>query len=180
MLHCILFRTHDALDDVSIVDKLVALGWGDEIHKIPGYKALTTPKLVKVPQLLTERSKFHPCWRQCLLPDVAHPTVWAKISGTMVEYMEKMKAERLARELEQLHTQRKLDAIKLLRAYKAECAPFTDVMPEPLDFCAFGPIKEILDQPPDINVDAESFLHLMPELDGMVEEWRRMILTKFT
>jgi hypothetical protein len=52
-------------------------------------------------------------------------------------------------------------------------------MPEPLDFCAFGPVKEILGQPSDINVNSESFLHLMPELDGLVEEWRRVILTKF-
>jgi hypothetical protein len=93
--------------------------------------------------------------------------------------MEQMKAQRLVRELAQLRRHREPDAIKLLRAYKAECAPFTDVMPEPLDFCDFGLVKEILDQPPDVNVDTESFLHLMPELDGIVEEWRCAILTKF-
>jgi hypothetical protein len=97
----------------------------------------------------------------------------------MIEYMEKMKAKRLARELTQLRTQRTLDAIKLLRAYKAKCAPFTNVMPEPLDFCDFGPVREVLYEPPDINVNSESFLHLMPELDGIVEEWRRKILKKF-
>jgi hypothetical protein len=97
----------------------------------------------------------------------------------MIKYMEEMKANRLARELAQLHTQRKLDAINLLQGYKAKAAPFTDVMPEPLDFCAFGPIKEILDQPPEVNVDVKSFLHLIPELDGMVKEWRQLVLTKF-
>ena len=97
----------------------------------------------------------------------------------MIEYMEQIKTNRLARELAQLRTQRKMYAIDLFRAYKAACAPFTDVMPEPLDFHSFGPIKEILDQPSDINVDSESFLHLMPELDGVVEEWRRIILKKF-
>jgi hypothetical protein len=44
----------------SIVEKLVALKWGDEINKISDYDALTTHKLVKTPQLLTERSKLRP------------------------------------------------------------------------------------------------------------------------
>jgi hypothetical protein len=159
---------------------LTALGWGEEIDKIPeGGRDLTYHKLVKVPQLLTDRSELHPLWCLCRLPDAKHAPVWANIRGTMIEYMEKMKADRLARELKQLHTQRRSDAVKLLRAYKAECVPFTDVMPEPLDFYAFGLIKEIINQPPDITVDSQSFSHLMPELDGMVEEWRRTILAKF-
>lgn len=65
----------------AIVEKLVSLGWGDEIDKIPD--------LVKTPQLLTER-------------------IWKNISKQMIEYMEEMKTKRLARELVQLHTRRKL------------------------------------------------------------------------
>jgi hypothetical protein len=57
-----------------------------------------------------------------------------------------MKTKRLARELVQLHAQCKLSAITLLPAYKTSAAPFTAVMPEPLDFCAFDPIKEIRDR----------------------------------
>ena len=54
---CILLCTHDALA-LSIIDKLVALGWGDEIDKIPEDDALANHKLVKVPQLLTDRSRL--------------------------------------------------------------------------------------------------------------------------
>jgi hypothetical protein len=43
------------------VDKLTALGWGEEIDKIPeGGRDLTYHKLVKVPQLLTDQSELHP------------------------------------------------------------------------------------------------------------------------
>ena len=52
-------------------------------------------------------------------------------------------------------------------------------MPEPLDFCAFDRIKEILDQPTDLNVDVKSFLHLLPELGDVVENWRGVITAKF-
>ena len=97
----------------------------------------------------------------------------------MIEYMEEMKTKRLARELIQFHGQRRVSAIKLLRAYKVAAAPFTVVMPESVDFCAFIPIKEILDQPTDVNVDAESFVHLMPELGGMIERWREVITAEF-
>ena len=55
----VLFCTHEVLAALSIVDKLVALGWGEEIDKIPRRLALTNHKLVKVPQLLTDRSKLH-------------------------------------------------------------------------------------------------------------------------
>jgi hypothetical protein len=47
---------------LSIIEKLVALGWGDEIDKIPACDALTNHKLVKAPQLLTERSKLDQVW----------------------------------------------------------------------------------------------------------------------
>ena len=97
----------------------------------------------------------------------------------MIEYMEEMKTKRLARELIQFHRQRMVSAIKLLHAYKVAAAPFTVVMPESVDFCALIPIKEILDQPTDVNVDAESFVHLMPELGGMIERWRDVITAEF-
>jgi hypothetical protein len=54
-----LFHTHDVIA-ISIVDTLVALRWGDEIDKIPASYALTNHKFIKIPQLLTEQSEFHP------------------------------------------------------------------------------------------------------------------------
>ena len=163
----------------SIVEKLVALGWGDEINQIPDYDALTTHKLVKIPQLLTERSKLHPVsLREISLTCHMHQ-VWKNISKPLIEYMEEMKAKRLAREWAHLLAQRKLSAIKLLQAYKVINAPFTAVMPEPRDFYAFDRIKEILDQPTDVNVDVKSFLHLLPELGDMVEHWRGVITATF-
>jgi hypothetical protein len=43
----------------SIIERLTALGWGDEIDKIPG-DDLESHRLVRAPQQLTERSKLFP------------------------------------------------------------------------------------------------------------------------
>ena len=90
-----------------------------------------------------------------------------------------MKTKRLARELQELKSRRKLFAIDRLQAYKAATAPYLKVMPEPVDFCAFEPIKEILDQHADVDVDTNSFMHLMADIPDMVEQWREEITTKF-
>jgi hypothetical protein len=41
----------------SIIDKLTALGWGEEIEKIPHIDDIGNHRLVKQAQKLTERSK---------------------------------------------------------------------------------------------------------------------------
>jgi len=129
MLRCILWRFHE-VTAFSIVDKLTALDWGDEIDKIPAWDALTTHKLVKVPQLLTDR-------------------IWANISGPIIEYMEKMKVNRLACDLEKLRPQGILDVAELLRRYKTKCAPFTNVScPNCSTSVRSGPIKEIIEPHP--------------------------------
>ena len=124
---------------------MVALGWGDEIDKLDYYKDLTTHKLVRTPQLLTERSKLHPVGLRGISLTCHMHQVWKNISKPLIEYMEEMKTERLARESAHLIWQRRSSAIKLLDAYKVVNTSFAAVMPEPFDFCAFDRIKEILE-----------------------------------
>ena len=143
------------------------------------HRALTNHKLVKTPQLLTERSKLHPVSLHEISLTCDIHQVWKKISKPLIEYMEEMKTKRLARKLADLMRQRRSSAIKLLKAYKVVNASFTAVMPIPLEFFAFDRIKEILDRPTYVDVDVMSFLHLLPELDDMVENWRGIITAKF-
>jgi hypothetical protein len=160
-----------------IVDKLTALGWGDEIEMIPRYDSLANHRLVKAPQVVTERSALR-FTVHCTLTDNALQ-VWKNISTSLIEYMEEMKTKRLRRELQELKSKRKICALNYLQAYKVAIAPHTAVMPEPVDFFAFEPFKEILEKPADVDVVIDSFRHLLPDVHGMVQQWREKITGKF-
>jgi hypothetical protein len=155
----------------SIIDRLTSLGWGEEIDKIPLYDSLGHHRLVKTPQLLTERSKLHPhnalSFLTCSLS-----SVWKNIRKPMIEYMEQMKVKRLERERAALILVRKTVAVNVLRAYKSSNLPFTAVMPEPYDFCSFTPIKNVLEQPTEVIVDEASFADIVPMFPNMFGEWR--------
>jgi hypothetical protein len=96
----------------------------------------------------------------------------------MIEYMEQMKANRLARERAALILVRKGIAINILRSYKISQLPFTSVMPEPYDFGQFPAIKEVIEQSVEINVDESSFAEVVPLLPGIFDEWRADIHKK--
>lgn len=139
-----------------IIDRLTDLGWGEEIKKIPRHDDLANHRLVKRPHLLTDR-------------------IWKNISKPMVEYMEKMKANRLLREHAALVLVRKQPAINVLRGYKMSRLPCVDIMPEAVDFCAFHPVKQILELPSDVNVTESSFDEVIPLLPNLIDEWRAKI-----
>jgi len=93
--------------------------------------------------------------------------------------MEEMKVLRLGRERKALVISRKHTAISILRAYKISQLPFTEVMPEPVDFCAFPEIQAILELPNDVDVDDSSFAEVVPLLSAVIGRWRAQIIQKF-
>jgi hypothetical protein len=82
-----------------------------------------------------------------------------------MEYMEQMKTNRLERE-------RKVIAIDVLRAYKISSLPWTDVMPEPVDFCTFPEIRTVFELPNDVNVDESTFSGILSNFPEMFDRWR--------
>jgi hypothetical protein len=90
--------------------------------------------------------------------------------------MEQMKTKRIERE-------RKGIAINVLRAYKIPSLPWTDLMPEPVDFCAFPEIKAILQLSNDVDVDESTFSDILPKFPEMFDRWRgnihRLLVVKF-
>ncbi|KAJ7823245.1 hypothetical protein B0H13DRAFT_2125610 [Mycena leptocephala] len=119
---------------LAIVAKLTALGWGSEITSILPCDSLRSHRLVKQPNLLTERT-------------------WKTIQSDMVQYMEQMKAKRLAREHAALVVTRKAIATKVLRTFKRYP-------------CAAS----------DVSVDEQSFEALLPEFPGMIATWRERLV----
>lgn len=97
--------------------------------------------------------------------------------------MEQMKVERLERERKALIISRKHPAIDILRDYKKSQLPWTELMPEPADFCDFPPIKAILELPSENLVDSSKFAEVVPLLPSLFTEWRakirRQICLKF-
>ena len=101
----------------------------------------------------------------------------------MIRYMEQMKVQRLQRERKALIISRKRVAISILRAYKSARLPFTDIMPEPVDFCAFPQVSEIVELPTETEVTEASFTGVVAQMDELIAQWRRncydMLLQQF-
>lgn len=90
--------------------------------------------------------------------------------------MKRMKSNRLDREREDLVSRRKPVAVDILRRYKILHLPMTEIMPEPVDFCALPEVREILTLPSDVEVDESSFSEVVRILPGIFERWRTDII----
>ncbi|KIM88893.1 hypothetical protein PILCRDRAFT_813893 [Piloderma croceum F 1598] len=138
----------------AVIEKLEDLGWGSEIQKMPKDVDLGGHRLVKQPTRLTER-------------------IWKNIQPEMVKYMEEMKTNRLDRERKALIVARKFPAINILCEYKKSLLPWTEsIMPEPVDFCNFAPVKAVLELPSDVEVDESSFIGIFLLLPSLFADWR--------
>jgi hypothetical protein len=93
----------------------------------------------------------------------------------MIEYMKVMKTQRLARELATLIGVRKTIAVGILRAYKKSQLSFITVMPELFDFCSFTSIKNVLEQPVEVDINESSFADIIPTIPAMFDKWRNRI-----
>lgn len=94
--------------------------------------------------------------------------------------MQEMRKKRLVREHKALVVERKQSAVNVLRTFKNEELPYTEIMPEGPDFCEFEPIKAILEQPADVNVDESSFTEILPTLSDLITTWRKSINLQLT
>ncbi|KAJ7040266.1 hypothetical protein C8F04DRAFT_1082985 [Mycena alexandri] len=142
---------------LAVAAKLTALGWGPELDSMLPSDSLRSHKTVRQPHALTERT-------------------WNTMQSEMVQYMEHMKAKRLAREHVAIIAARKTTAAKVLRTFKRSQLPWTDIMPGPLDFDEFPKIKEILSQPAAVDVDEQTFEALLPEFPAMIATWREGLM----
>lgn len=110
--------------------------------------------------------------------------VWKNIQPEMVKFMEEMKVKRLECERKALIISRKYPAIDVLCDYKKSQLPWTELMPEPVDFCNFPPVKAILELPNEIPVNVSKFAEVVPLLPSLFADWRatirKQILLRFS
>lgn len=103
----------------------------------------------------------------------------------MVRWAESMRAKRLAREREALINTRKSVAVTVLRRYKNESTnyPLKHFFPTIADFCTFPPVREVLELPSEVVVNAQSFSAVLPQIPNLFRRWRRHVrglLSQFT
>ena len=96
----------------------------------------------------------------------------------MIEYMERMKSNRLEREHIALGISRKGPAIDAISNYKKCCLPWSEVMPQPADYCQFEPVKTILEFPSEVTVDVWTFRNILPQISVCFAEWRKRLKMK--
>ncbi|PBK95472.1 hypothetical protein ARMGADRAFT_1011307 [Armillaria gallica] len=141
----------------SILEKLGELGYLTEFDQMSDDQmyAFIKHRLVFQNRLLTER-------------------IWLNIKDEIIAYMENIRTTRLEREYDQVIRPRKILLAKVLHDYTTSTShyPYTQVLPGLADFYTFKPIKEILDSPVDMVVDADTFSSLIPSLPALCDEWR--------
>ncbi|PPQ99540.1 hypothetical protein CVT24_005330 [Panaeolus cyanescens] len=144
----------------AIKEKLKELGWEQDLNGIRNPDSLAKHKLVNKPQRLTER-------------------IWSNIKSEVIAYMEKMREKRLNRERAALIVQRKEMAAEAWCTYKASHVHDRQLLPNPVELCAFQPVADIINQDSDSNVTSESFQSLFPQFDEFASQWRRSVHTLF-
>jgi hypothetical protein len=86
--------------------------------------------------------------------------------------MTEMQVKRLEREHAALVLERKKYAIEVLRIFKNQHLPCTEIMPQGPDFCDFKAVQDILTQPFNVEVNISSFDNIIPQLPAMFKAWR--------
>ncbi|KAK0461863.1 uncharacterized protein EV420DRAFT_1527709 [Desarmillaria tabescens] len=142
----------------AITKKLVDLGYEKDLESIKAPDSFQDHRLVKQPRALTEKG-------------------WHNIRQDMIQFMEKMRSKRLAREHTALIHSRKAIAASLFRTYilSPSGTPYTTVLPSIVDFYNFGPVKELLDLPDETIVEEHSFAPVIPQIDAFCQAWRERI-----
>ncbi|KAF5324810.1 hypothetical protein D9611_004188 [Ephemerocybe angulata] len=121
----------------SVIEKLTALGWGEEIEKMSKYR-LTEHKHVKIPKDLTERA-------------------WQKIEADMIAFMQDVREKRLVKEKNKIMTSR-CALMKQMYANFVASQPMHSILPGVADFATMPELRAILENPDlDATVTLEDF-----------------------
>lgn len=171
----------------SIMEKLEKLDYEDVLDKMPTYHTSYTRRmvlfqdhpLVKQTKPLTDRCRsLSELYVSITLTCSTILVAWTKIWPAMTKYMDGWRRWLDDQETEKLLNRRRGIACELLRTYKA-ANQTTNLMPSPADFCAFKPVKEVIerrkcDKPADTD-DAATRTELalvITALPSVIEKWR--------
>ncbi|TFK52553.1 hypothetical protein OE88DRAFT_1419649 [Heliocybe sulcata] len=155
----------------AIIEHLTALGWGEEIEKLPKHYDRRYPNILPLKDHFKVRDTKP-------LTD----RTWLNMKDTMIEYMEKMKDHRLRREREWEVKENKRTAMSVYRAWRTiqelKNPNFKEEISQSIipmiDFCELAPIKRLWEQSTEI-VDPSEFEKIAEDEQEMAHElaaWR--------
>ncbi|KAJ7475853.1 hypothetical protein FB451DRAFT_259590 [Mycena latifolia] len=138
----------------AIVERLTALGWGDEIpfH----HRVFSGHKLVKQPKELTDR-------------------IWKNIEAPLVELLTDLKKTRLRQERQKIIKARRLLAAQMYNEFRAALGPDA-LLPPKVDVIRSVPFRAVIEDTPvhpEEEVTQESFAAAILQLPQFSEDWKR-------
>lgn len=99
---------------------------------------------------------------------------WTEIKDEMVQYMEKIKEDRLSEERVARRSQRQRMLMNQIQQYLSS-RPRDEVVPSYADICQMDDFKAILDAPANVSVTAESFAGPIARLPELSSPWIQSI-----
>ncbi|KAJ7158756.1 hypothetical protein C8R46DRAFT_848827, partial [Mycena filopes] len=138
----------------AIVERLTALGWGEEISHYDD--DLKHHKLVRQPKALTDR-------------------IWKNIEEPLIEFLTGLKKTRLANEHIRIVRERRLLAARVYKDFK-DTFPVNTIFPAQVDMIRTEPFRTVIEDTPtnpEVKVTAESFAAALLYVPDFSSEWRR-------
>ncbi|KAI0744138.1 hypothetical protein C8Q80DRAFT_1185250 [Daedaleopsis nitida] len=141
----------------AIKDRLRDEGWEDELNDMPSYehRSLARLKACRKSQKLTEHA-------------------WQSIRQEILEFMERVRTNRLDSEHQELLRQRLTILYGLITKWEQSSIPRsadTDWHPLFADFALMPCFREIVEAPSETEVTAEDFQHLRDQLPALRNAW---------
>ncbi|KAG1779671.1 hypothetical protein EV702DRAFT_1085829 [Suillus placidus] len=146
----------------AIVEKLIELGWEEDVNKLPDRHTARIYKLthfedhslVKQPKPLTDR-------------------IWQNIQHKIVEFMGQMREFRIQQERKQQIRERQSLVATIYSDWQRENGYNEFLMPTAADLFGMRQVRDIVELPFHVTVTAEDFQPVRGELLEIVDAWKR-------
>ncbi|KAK0466144.1 uncharacterized protein EV420DRAFT_1743970 [Desarmillaria tabescens] len=146
----IVLQTH--FEHFRVIERLTALGWGEEVQRCELKYELRNHKLVWQPRLLTERA-------------------WSAMSDTLISLAEEHKANRVKRDMVwTIHKRARLFASTYSDATRD--IPLLPMFPKAVDAALLNPFSKIMFATPLDQDITESLKAALVDLPEVAAEWR--------
>ncbi|KAG2069481.1 hypothetical protein BDR04DRAFT_1055483 [Suillus decipiens] len=146
----------------AIVEKLIELGWEEDVNKLPDRHTARIYKLTHF--------EDHPLVKQ---PKPLTDRIWQNIQHKMIEYMGQMREFRIQQERKQQIRERQSIVATIYSDWLRETGYHEFLMPTAADLFGEWQVRNIVELPAHLTVTAEDFQPVHKELLEIVDAWKR-------
>ncbi|KAG1730700.1 uncharacterized protein EDB91DRAFT_1156653 [Suillus paluster] len=146
----------------AIVEKLIELGWGEEIDKLPDRHTARVYKLTHI--------EDHPLVKQ---PKPLTDRIWQNIQQKLLEFMGQMREFRIQQERKRQIRQRQSIIAAIYSDYQRQNGTHQYLMPTAANIFEMPEVHNIVELPAHLTVTAEDFQPFREKLPTKIEVWQR-------